>query len=817
MRINRFPAVDTWHDVNVVVDDNGTITNEPVPGKIFPDRNCMSDYNKNNRRFRSDGELITEFCNLDTYTNYRVYSQNCKPFAYVQTDINATKCGYTVPLPEPFVPPTPWGVAPYGFYAYHNICDEKNVPINVRIYKRNYTGDPIKIQNSGASPVIISYKNTDDKKTTGIRSCELQLTFVSGPSFNLEQLYTSDEREFKVIVLKNDIVKFTGFGTPSDASEEFSATPYDVTWRATDGLGSLKKVDYPMPVAASTDIRQNFLEIICYALALTNLNLDIATIVNCYEAKMANGINDDPLKQATVNPLRFTNKGKVMNCYEVLEKVCLQFGALLVQDNGIWNFVREAELAWPVLRKRTYKYTGYLIRGEQFFNKRTATCKGDDISILDDNPTLRIGNAYKRAEALLDFGEIPFLLYNGGFEIYNGSNFAGWTKYGGIKVSQIEKQITTTTGKVGSGDFALQFDEIATNGKYLESSKVQVVRLDKITLSFNIGKTSDNNSLVVNQPTPQVPAPGGARPDRNNAAIPNNATSSVAFKLRIKVGEYYLTNPANDGNYQWVAQLAICTINVNNTTDSINAYLVKLDLPEAPINGDLNIQLFGISRATLGTYYPVYIDNIAIDKSTETKTTGQIIYVTQQDGFYTDKSDQLKLLFGDVQQVNAIQTQVRPVRSDTLLQIKNDGYAIYTVDGSYSTGWYEYGQSTQLVPLGIILTRSVLKAYQKPFRFLQSSFLGEDISYLDIFNVILPDDTEFGNRVFALLSGDFNLKTGEVNNANYAEIFSKPGKAVDIVLPGNSGDPSPPISQNPNPAPVTTERIFTEEFTQEFK
>ena len=801
-----------WRWARVMTDNLGNITTEDIPGREAINLNCIAEYKKSDRQY-THNSLITSFCNLTTFTNYRIYAQDCKPFAYVQTDLNAAKCGYQVPIVEPYIPPNPFGSPNYGFYAYLNFCDDKNVAINVRIYKRNYVGDTIKINNGGPSPVVISYKNSNDNKFAPIRSCELQLTLVADGTLNFEQFYVEDEREFKIQVIKNGITKFFGFATASEATEQFNAPPYDVILRATDGLGALKKVNYPLPIGSRMDLRQTFLEVLCYCLAMTNLNLELATVCNLYESKMTKGIDYDPLSQASINPQRLLTKGKVLNCYEVLEKICLQFGAFMVQDNGVWHFVRHTELSHIKLRKRQYTHKGFLLSAQYVDARRTATCKGADISMLDDNPILKIGNAYKRAEVIVDFGEVPFLFFNGDFEQFDGSNFPGWAKYGGMRVSRIEKQITTTTGKIPSGDFALQFDEIANNAKYLEAMPVRILKGDKITFSFNVGKTTSNTAPQLSQ----EPNTYTGRPSRSGNPI-NPAGIGIDFKLRIKLGEYYLANPEGDNVYVWMNQLVTCTIKINNPSETLDVYTVKIDLPEAPVDADLTVQLYGFE--VVGTYYPIYVDNISVTKAGENKTVGRVLYISQQDGYYTNKPDEIKLLFGD--HISGAYP-ARPSRTvdgrrptSGSIEIKEDQYAIYTKDGSYSKAWRGIDRGTWL-PIGLVLARSILKAYQKPFRFLESSFLGDNISYLDIFNVNLPNNTDFSGRFFTLLSGDFDLKAGEVKNANYVEIFSKSIKTIDIILPGKDGDAIPPIVQNPNPPPALLGGIFTAQFTNEFK
>lgn len=784
-----------WQYGRVLIDDNGNIRHDDVPGEDGFGRQCISDYRKNDRRY-ADGQLITEFCNLTTHTNFRVYAQNCRPFAYVQRDLNAAKCGYQVPLPTPADPPNPFGTASYGEYKFFNACDIDYVPVEVKIFKRGYNGVSGKIEYAGANPVIVSYKNTDDNKFAPIRACECRLTLVATENFTLQQFYTTDEREFKIVVKKNGVIKFSGFIIPDNSEEEFIAPPYDVLLRATDGLGALKKIAYPVPVGSKVDIKQRFIDIIAYALAMTNLNLDIVTICNLYESKMANSLNDDPLAQASVNPLRMSENGKILDCYTILEKICLQFGAFLVQDNGAWNYVRQSELSNQVIRRRKYNYKALFLFADQFYNSRIASCDSSDISILDQSPSLRIGGAYKRAEVKVQFGDIPTIIFNGDFETWDGQNFNYWTKYGGLNISRIERTIKTTSGTYPTGNYALQFNEIANSDKWLEAIPVFVDYSDKVKLSFNVGNTS--------------PLAGSTATRLN-----------TVFKLRVQIGNYCLTN--NGTAYQWVTQLVTVTIPVDNPAGSLDNYTINFDMPAAPISGDMILQLYGFETQQPTQYAPIPVDSFSITKSsdnTDKKVNAQL-YISQQDGFYTKTPDQVGLWFGDsvdpqVVDKPATAGYTRPSRATEYQKILNNLYAIYTSDGTFSTGWYEFGGSSASNPIGLMLAKSIMKAYQAPFRFLSSSFLGTNMSYLDVFNVELPNNESFGKRTFALLSGDFNLFTNEVTNANYVEIFSKPSKTIDISVPSYPGDTSPPIIQNPNPSTPTTQGIFTKEFTSEF-
>jgi len=209
------------------------------------------------------------------------------------------------------------------------------------------------------SPVKRIYTAGDNKFAT-VRPQEVEFSFIATANFQLENIYTADEREYRLEITDNTTNEknFSGFIIPDNSDEPFATPPYPVTIRATDGLGALKTITYPVPVGSSTDIRQKFLDIITFALAKTNLNLDILTMVNIYATGMLNGLNDDPLEQASVSPLRMTSSsGDIYTCYDALDAVCREFGASIQQVNGQWRVARINELAKGTGRYRLYDYT----------------------------------------------------------------------------------------------------------------------------------------------------------------------------------------------------------------------------------------------------------------------------------------------------------------------------------------------------------------------------------------------------------------------------------------------------------------------------
>ena len=518
----------SWRYRRVLIDENGNTTTEPVPGKPYANLPCISDYNKKNRRY-NDGDLITEFCNLETFTNYRVYAQNCDPFVNVQTDLNASKCGYLTPLPEPSVPYNPFGSPTYGEYYYFDYCDINGVPVSVKIFKKSYAGVPIQIQEGGASPVVINYQSEDeDNKFSPFITAECRITIKCLQNFEFQKFYTDDEREYKVEVRKDGVLKFAGYLIPDQSEEPFKAPPYDLTLVATDSIGSLKTITYPAPIGNTFDIKQSFKDIVCFCLAKTNLDLPIRTTCNVYEIKMSNEIDFDPLDQAKVNPLNMCDsKGQYLSSYEALKEVCKLFSLRVYQEDGYWNVERVAELSWDVVRRRVYNHTGLFLYSEVVDNAKIAG-KDKEVKLVDNSHRIRIGNAYKRVETKLRFKNPSALLPNGGFEDYDGQTFAFWTKYGGISVSQVQKTIRGAGGAIiPIADYAIQFNQRRNSGKWMEASPIYVEEKD--TLTFTI------KCLTKILPV-------------------------TSLSVRLKVGSYYLYCKLGTKEFKWVQSLATTSL-----------------------------------------------------------------------------------------------------------------------------------------------------------------------------------------------------------------------------------------------------------------
>lgn len=433
---------------------------------------------------------------------------------------------------------------------------------------------------------------------------------------------------------------------------------------------------------------------------------------------------------------------------------------------------------------------------------------------------ISIQNAYKRVEVLSEFGKVPSALNNGDFEKWDGQNFESWTRFGGVNFTRIQRTVKSSSGAlVPIQNYAVQFNTNAVDGKFLRHDPINVSAGDTLKFSYNVSKT---DTMITVPGTGSTS--GGVRPDRGGGTF---ISTFYIFKARIRVGSFYLYNQDYGNGYEWVNSLTVVGNQIDNRSGDISNFSSNFSAPECPVSGELVIDIFGFEKVQQKKYRsltgdgfiydpfevipmttPVSMDNFFMSKSSKSKdndVTG-ILSVSESLAYYTEKPDLIKIMFGDY------------FLSSASLNPMGTLYAMRFGD-AYTTGWYEYGTTASPIAFGLALAKSILRAYQKPFRFWLGDLilkpLAAEFNYLNTFNFDVPGQPKFNGKVFSILGGDIDLKYNTISNVKLAEIFDRPGKSNDITIPSYP-DTTPPIFvQDPN-GDTDLVGVFTDEFTQEF-
>jgi len=452
-----------------------------------------------------------------------------------------------------------------------------------------------------------------------------------------------------------------------------------------------------------------------------------------------------------------------------------------------------------------------------------------DIIALSD-AEIEIQNAYKRVKVLSKFGKAPSVITNGDFEVYDGQNWDFWVKYGNINVSRVQRSVTNSLGlQVPIENYALRFNEKAQQSRYIQHADIPIQKGDTIKVDYRVGKTEGTGVSYGSFKGDATSLNGNALDQYN---IPATFSTYYLSKIRIKVGNFYLYNADYGNSYEWVNQVATVSHRIDNPQGDLSNYLINFNIPEAPVTGGMTIQLFGFNKVQdvntneyrvspflvipplfftkeLNEYNPIDIDNISASKSSQNSDNDieGILSISDNLRFYSEIPETKEILFGDLFYRKDYQQPL-----DNLYAIK--------YNGQYTTGWYEYlGGSSKTVPFGMGLAKSILTAYQKPFRKWVGNLQLTDtalkgFNYMDIVSFNIPNSPSFSRKQFAVLGGTINLKSRQFENVTLVEVFDKDARSNDNTVPAYPDMPDPVFVQDPNS--TIGNGIFTDGFTQEF-
>lgn len=198
------------------------------------------------------------------------------------------------------------------------------------------------------SPVIISYNNSSDDKLLPFRGSVLEASLLATTNFDLESLYTENEKKWLLQLNRNGSRISNTFIIPDGCQQQYMFTPYVVSINAVDGLGLLKNYSFVQNTGDFFIGKKTWIEIIYACLNRVAVpGMDIYTCVNIYEVSMTQGDQYDPFALSYVNSERYLKDDGVnpMNCQEVLESILREWSACIIQSEGHWWIYRPNEAA----------------------------------------------------------------------------------------------------------------------------------------------------------------------------------------------------------------------------------------------------------------------------------------------------------------------------------------------------------------------------------------------------------------------------------------------------------------------------------------
>jgi hypothetical protein len=226
-----------------------------------------------------------------------------------------------------------------------NFDDLHGTPLRFELWVRDYVGPVETLFGGGSNPVILKSDGLSsdlggqgDVPPVVGTSCELSLLVKPG---TLESVLLSDDRECRCDVYRAGQLEFRGYVQPDVYSEPLLSGLVKIALTATDGLASLKDVDFLGHIGQRLYNHRPILHNLLHCLSRTGIALPLQFFVNRRDATMAD--DDAPELVATTNRTGYwdESKNEPENQRAVTDALAQALGGTLCQRGGTWQ-VRSA-------------------------------------------------------------------------------------------------------------------------------------------------------------------------------------------------------------------------------------------------------------------------------------------------------------------------------------------------------------------------------------------------------------------------------------------------------------------------------------------
>lgn len=302
----------------------------------------------------------------------------------------------------------------------------------IEIDDNTYVGEP-SVLELGAGGVSLDIESDEQDTFPTVMPSFLNIDLIADESFELNHIYTDNERALKVTLKQDGSVLGQYYVVPDGTRESFTTVPYNVSVRCIDGLGLMKNYDYTWSAPQAS-----VLQIIASCLSRTGLPLNINTYTTMRYVGMGSG---DIYGNTKINQERFDG----MKCNEVLEQLLKEWVSGLVQMNGEWYLFR-----WPDLIRHDggpiqfikYDSTAVLIGAGVINLGRVLGTDGEpgiDLMHCNVDQVRSVNMPYKAVSIRYEYGFLKNLLdpstssFAGGIGPFG--DFFGWEKHGGINAA----------------------------------------------------------------------------------------------------------------------------------------------------------------------------------------------------------------------------------------------------------------------------------------------------------------------------------------------------------------------------------------------
>lgn len=229
------------------------------------------------------------------------------------------------------------------------------------IEKRDYVGAVEEVK--GKFSITWGQQGSEDPFKTIIPSaCSIEVLSETDEQFL--ELYTGDEREFKVIIYKWDgadwAVWWMGYALTGQYFAPYDQeTNYTVSVVAADMLEGLREIPYGNADGTFPQTRITIMEGILLALQRTEIELDVYEGIQLVITGVTNSFDATSMAEtAYFDPSIYYNDGEAESCYDVLDSLLRTFWSRIYQAEGRWNIETITQKSGGTFNVRTRDLAG---------------------------------------------------------------------------------------------------------------------------------------------------------------------------------------------------------------------------------------------------------------------------------------------------------------------------------------------------------------------------------------------------------------------------------------------------------------------------
>lgn len=449
------------------------------------------------------------------------------------------------------------------FFEYR---DTQNILFRAEIREEAYGGEPVEIRGY----CELEYPEIEEIYTV-VRGSGMRIVLEANTDLTLEDLYSEEEKTFAVSLKREGVVIFRGFIDPAGLFEDLVNDQWEVTLDCVDGLALLENLSYVDDDGFPFIGRASDLEVIDRCLRRTEVrneageSLLLETSINTRYRGLP--ITSDPIANAHSNQERFyRDDGEtIASCREVLESTLRKYGGAICLVEDKWRIFSFYELVH--LPTRMF----YTYRGTQFISSQSTNYPVQEIGSHVNNAEVHWVNENQRKEIVPGVGAVK-VNYEYGFvqsifqnEFFNNDGTTGVISGWGVNAADID---------VNLGEPGVIYVTQDNNDVMLQ------------TLSTQSISQGDSLEMFYNYQMQTTPVPP-------NTTV--NLTTLHRFNVRLRI---VITDGANTYSYidnEWVSGAQDFVVEYAPQFTLTDEQDLGRQIPEAPISGELSVQLLRIT------------------------------------------------------------------------------------------------------------------------------------------------------------------------------------------------------------------------------